>query len=497
MSGTLGGPMGGAVDSSIALQAGRGVQQPNPLQQIGQFAATQNLLNQNRLFPGQMALQGQQVQGGQVSLNQHINQAAAAAMAPLLTAPDGRITHAMATNQIATGEAQGIPMSNAVAALATLPQGDGPGFDKAYRAWVLSQAQAPASAAGAVLPEQQTIDNNQILQPILRTARGMPGQGGMTPSGPGFSRGLSPEFLATQVGREVTGDEAARLGVPSRTILTEPMVSRLYQQGVPTAAGRGTILGNGSYPGKPLPAPGPAQPTSAAPIIAPIGPQTSGAGIVTAPSPSASQEFEASTNQYNQASAAANSFRQRTFALEQAAHALENADTGPGSETVNHIKSFLLAQSPDAIKSKLPGVDVSKIQSYDEAVKYLAQYARSQPGAANSDMQTQLAQTANASTHISAAAAQQVVKNTLGLERMQQAALQQFNQTHPEPGSGQQFSRWMTSQFLPNNDPRGFSWDDMSASQRAAQLKNMSAAEKTRLLNSARLSRDLGFRSGS
>lgn len=219
--------------------------------------------------------------------------------------------------------------------------------------------------------------------------------------------------------------------------------------------------------------------------------------------PGSEREFAGATDQYVQAQTAANSFKNRSFALEQASHALENADTGPGSETVNHIKSFLSAQSPESLKKYLPGVDPDKIQAYDEAVKYLAQYARSQPGAANSDMQSQLSQTANASTHISPAAAQQVVKNTLGLERMNQAALTEFNRTHPD-GSGRLYPRWLTNEFLPSQDPRGYSWDDMSASQRASTLAQINsiksdadrAATKQRLLNSTRTARQNGYVAG-
>src|ERR1700742_811781 len=97
----MSGSMTGGVNADIPLQAGRGVQQPNALQQIGQFAATQNLLNSNRLFPlqqqqmenqlalfpGQLQQQQQATQGGAVNLSNLVNRSVYQSLTPLLALP--------------------------------------------------------------------------------------------------------------------------------------------------------------------------------------------------------------------------------------------------------------------------------------------------------------------------------------------------------------------------------------------------------------------------
>jgi hypothetical protein len=78
------------------------------------------------------------------------------------------------------------------------------------------------------------------------------------------------------------------------------------------------------------------------------------------------------------------------------------------------------------------------------------------------------------------------------MENMQQAAVAEFNAKYPA-GSGPQYSRWLQKDFLPNHDPRGFSWDDQTAEQRGAAVKSMSRKEKERLLESIELARRLNL----
>jgi hypothetical protein len=482
-----------AVDPNVALQAGRGPQQQqqqNPLQQIEQFAVTKNLLNSNQMFPGELQRQQQQIQlgnqavlSGQVDMQSKINQAVYGAGVPLLAKPAGSITHDDVTSWLGSAEGNlGLPTNGVIGhILQVAPKGDGPAFDAMVRSLIAAGAQPYQNAASQVTPQPGPIySNGQSQIPSTVAPAGSPNaaQPTLLP-GAGTPVWPSRSELAAQVGRPANAQDAATLGVPVGTPLTETMAQRLQAQGAGGLAGPAGVVGIN----------GPVSPQNAPRLTAPPR------AVATGMAPTAPSEMAASTDQYNAASAASNTFQQRVFPLQQAAAALKNTNTGPGTETVNQIKSFLLAQSPTSLQKYLPGVDPEKIANYDEAVKYLASYAMNQPGAANSDMHLGLAQTANASTHINQEAAQRVVENALGLERMQQAAVTQFNEQHTDPntgtvqpGAGAQFNQFM-QKFASTHDPRGFSWDDQDPAQQQAALKSMTAADKRRLLESVTLAR--------
>lgn len=150
MSGSL-NPLitgGGGVDSSIPLQAGRGVgAQVNPLQSIGQFADTMGKINNLKLFPGQLQLQQQAVQGGGATVAQHLNQVGANAMVPALSDPNltmETLTHyAGAAEGIHGGITHGV--MGQVAALPFAP--DTPQWQTAVKGIIASQAQTDPNAS--------------------------------------------------------------------------------------------------------------------------------------------------------------------------------------------------------------------------------------------------------------------------------------------------------------------------------------------------------------
>lgn len=190
MSGTL-------TDPSAILAAGQGVQQTNPLQQIGQFAEVQNALNTNKLFPGQMKLQGQQVQTGQVDLASHIRQGGYTALVPLLSLPN--ITHQDVTNALAGYEAAGgisQPVLNDI--LKEAPTGDGADFNARARALIAANAQtSPAQAVAEVTPSQSTVDVGPAIQPLNIAPPGSAQPGAVSPVGGAFEKSLTPETLNT------------------------------------------------------------------------------------------------------------------------------------------------------------------------------------------------------------------------------------------------------------------------------------------------------------
>ncbi len=172
----------------------------------------------------------------------------------------------------------------------------------------------------------------------------------------------------------------------------------------------------------------------------------------------------------------------RIFQLNKALTGLQGAPTGPGTETVNHISSFLQAQAPEALKRFLPGVDVTQIKNRDEADKYLTAFASGQAGSFSPNTNEKLATalSANASTHISNLAAQDVVKANIGLERMKQAEAIAF-QNSGIPA--EKFSDWAVN-WNKGTDPRAFIADQMSKKDRTDMINAMKPSEKTTFLNS-------------
>lgn len=180
--------------------------------------------------------------------------------------------------------------------------------------------------------------------------------------------------------------------------------------------------------------------------------------------------------QYVDDNSAANGYASRMFTLNKALAGLQTADTGMGSDAVQGMRAFLLAQAPQSIQQYLPGVDPSKISAYDEANKYLTQYAIGKAGALGEGTNEKLAATlsGNASTSISNLAAQDVVKANMGLERMQQAQVTAFNQTGL-PSS--KYQKWSTA-WNKEVNPGVFVWDSMDPAKRAATAKSMSPQQR-------------------
>lgn len=236
MSGALSSP---GFNPAIALEAGRGIPAPpNPLQTIGQFAQVQNAINQNKLFPGQMELQNQDITRNTVQNAQMINRAAYASIAHLLDRPDGTISHADWTNALASAENNlGLPTHGVINDMVqAMPGGDGPDFDRAARSIILARSQPPERAANAVLPSYNLQDVGSHYAPMKNPAPGMPGYGNPEQSGPDLGKGLSPSEIAGQVDRLATEADVARAASQGVTInvgdkMTEPLLTRLYGQG--------------------------------------------------------------------------------------------------------------------------------------------------------------------------------------------------------------------------------------------------------------------------
>jgi hypothetical protein len=198
----------------------------------------------------------------------------------------------------------------------------------------------------------------------------------------------------------------------------------------------------------------------------------------------------ASGTQLAKARDTAANFQREIFPLAQAIPLLEKLGTkgtGPGTETLNHMKSFLLSNIP-GLSERDPGF--ASVPTYDKAKKYLVDVVNQSGNIGTND---KLAATfaGNPSVNISNAATVDVAKSLLALKRMQQAAYLEFeNKGLPD----HQFSKWMARR-VNEIDPRAFGTDMMSddAKKKLLDKLNKDPVEKQRFEASAKLGVSLGF----
>lgn len=156
--------------------------------------------------------------------------------------------------------------------------------------------------------------------------------------------------------------------------------------------------------------------------------------------------------------------------LQNAAAALGRADSGQNADKLQAMRGTLVTlglATPD---------QANKVQSYDEASKYLTQYAQQKAASFGhgTDAQLSAAMTGNGSTHISNLAAQDVVKVNMALERMDQARMKAWESANL-PAS--QYAKWK-SQFGSTMDPRVFVADQLDPSKVQAMVKSMNPKEQ-------------------
>lgn len=210
-------------------------------------------------------------------------------------------------------------------------------------------------------------------------------------------------------------------------------------------------------------------------------------GVVTSPPAgeveAQSKVAQASSEQYSQDTARERSYQQDIVPLQKVLPALEalgTTGTGPGTEQIQEIKSFLTSMGIIAPTEELKG--------YDEARKYLVQYAR---GAGDTGTNDKLAAAfaGNPSLGISNAAAQDVVKTALSLRRMQNAQIRAFASTGQSPSG---YGKW-SAQWNADNDPVAYGFDLMKGPERAKYFKGLSAPEKQKFLQSLQTATSLGI----
>lgn len=428
-----------------------------------------------------------------------------------------------------------------------------PGKIRQYATLGLLGTLAGPDALKAVVPQQTVQDTGGGLTTVTHPSptQLLPGVGNPNAQPTytfGTTKSITPETAAGQQSRPATqqdlddmraaGVDPDKLGIRIGTTISEPMKDRLIQQGHPEllpgrtgsppatppnggspSSGQGGGLSPAPAPGtQPAPSNGttplqPRGPGNLAPTTSSNGQPANASNpprlqpvvrpVATAQPPNAATEQQQSADLFGREQTAASDFATRDQQQTAALTALKGADTGPGSESYNHVRSFVMAMAPDVAKAI--GMDPQKIVDFDTAKKYLTALAMQTPGAAGSDLRTNLSQLSNPSTEISNAAARHIMATIQGLSRMRQAAFQDFvtKNTVPgtggdtgipaqtTPGSSANFGRHLTD-FSKNYDYRAFTpLDPDEMAKVVHSLKTQ--ADKNKFGRSLELARENGW----
>lgn len=182
----------------------------------------------------------------------------------------------------------------------------------------------------------------------------------------------------------------------------------------------------------------------------------------------------------------------RTYQAQTAIQALRSTGTGPGSEWRQNVVSTALALPlAGPVLAKLGVLDPKSIEAYDEANKLMARTAADQltGTGAPSDARQGLITTANASTHISNAAAQQVLYMNIGLDRMKSAGVAAFDKSGLPP---EKYAKWIAD-WNKTQDPRAYYVDQMPSGERSDFIAKMNGTERTKYLKSGADGVALGY----
>ena len=291
------------------------------------------------------------------------------------------------------------------------------------------------------------------LPPSLIGPGGMPGAGGSGTSG-------GPTTDATGASAAVPS------AVPASSGSAAPAAAPGAAAGVAgTGAGAAAASGGASPYG--------------APTVTSLGPAET-AGLTVGGT--------ASAQQWGQTQQAVSGSASRILTLQKAMDALQQlgtTGTGPGAAARNNFTSYV--QSLPVVGPTAAGMIESpkNIANFDEANKYMTSYAAAMAGAhgATTDSQLATALSANASTHISSLAAQDVIRANIALERMGQSQVAAFQAaTDPQTGRPLTPDRWsdFSATWNRSTDPRAFAVDMMNPQQVSTMLASMSPADRAK-----------------
>jgi hypothetical protein len=215
-------------------------------------------------------------------------------------------------------------------------------------------------------------------------------------------------------------------------------------------------------------------------------PALPGGGAIPAGNPPGFEDTtKAAAAQQVAMTARAQGFANDMFPLLKANEQLKLAPTGPGTEAGYEMSGLLQSRTPEwfqraaAYASHLiPGVPnlmtPEETTAYSEANKYLTAAQLAVPGATRSNEGGATASAASPSVHIPKPAAQAVLQSMIGLRRMEQDQVMQWQQS----GLPVQALPGFVSKFQTTADPRVYVWDQLSKQQQSKTLESMSPAQR-------------------
>ena|ERR1700733_1690867 len=344
---------------------------------------------------------------------------------------------------------------------------------------LIIKAQQIHDAVQSVYGAPGAIDNGQQVQPTRQPLRGPP-----LPTGAPIQKQLPPGFeTATPQGQQAIGAQNPQLppganpvpgGMPGQFSPTPVKTVPVQSNRLPIAAPQATT------------APSTGRVAEGFNDLQPRGPATS-----LAPGYKQAEDIagQASGEQLAKARGQAANFQRDVFPLTQAIPALEKLGvkgTGPGTETINNLKSFILSNVPGVKESDFNGT----VADYDKAKKYLTDFVN-QTGNSGTNDKLAAAFAGNPSVHISNAAAVDVAKSALALRLMQQAQHMEFEKQNL-PASA--YSKWIAQK---NNqlDPRAFGINYMSpeAKKKLFEQLNRNPKEGELFDKSLGIAHDAGY----
>lgn len=434
--------------------------QNNLVETLSAIQGIKNAAETNKLLQGQQTQQNIAIDQARIELAHKQYQGLSALVGSL--AQDPRVGTdqgaALVQEYAANAVKQGFVTQDAAnSALATLPQD--PSKIPQWLQTMNVTVQDSANRFAQIYGTPGTISNGSQTLPVASSPLT-----GVRPIGAPIDQTLSPESRGELV--QTTDAQGRTVVVPKSNILTQAGMNPM------------TVQPNG---GNRLTAP-------TAPVDRqPSAPANPPGGVVTSPS---AGEIQAQTvlgqaggQQYAQDAARETSFQQDILPLQKALGGLQRLGTtgsGPGTETLNEAKSFLVSMgvvSPD-----------QNLKDFDEVQKYLVQYAR---GAGDTGTNDKLAAAfaGNPSLRISNAAGVDVIKTAISLRRLQNAQTRAFEQTGQSPAG---YSRWAT-EFNSTQDPVAYGFDLMDGAQRKKYFAGLDQAAKQKFLTSLKTATSLGI----
>lgn len=192
-------------------------------------------------------------------------------------------------------------------------------------------------------------------------------------------------------------------------------------------------------------------------------------GSITTALPPGSAEAIASnrTAMVNDTQAAAETMKS-VRPLENALPLLEKmtaSDFGKTSQGFADIKSALISMH-------LIGENTTDAEVRQEAEKYLQNYAGLTRGAERSDQGLAQSKMSNPSMSLNGGAVIPLVKNQMGMDKMDAAMPQAYRIQHPEDPQGANYLNWK-SNYYQTNDPRAWRWNSMSPDERAQTIQSL------------------------